>query len=121
MIRILLIDDDILVLEALKLLLEKKGFQVTTATDGPEAFEIASRQEFDIVITDVFMKKMHGVEVIMHFRKHHPKIKIIAVSGGGWASSEFHLNSTRLFGADGYLMKPIPMDVLLGEIRRVMK
>ena len=68
MIRILFIDDDPAFVEEMKFPLEEKGFNVTTAHDGQEAFRIARSKEFDLVITDVLMIKSHGMEVILHMR-----------------------------------------------------
>jgi len=120
MARILFIDDDPSLVEEMKYLLEENGYDVTTANDGEEAFRIAREKEFDLVITDVLMIKSHGMEVILHMREFHPAVKIITITGGGWASPQFHLDAARLLGADGCLAKPFPVDDLMAEIRRVL-
>lgn len=121
MIKILFIDDDPSFVEAMKFLLQENGFFVATANEGPEAFQIANEQEFDVVVTDVLMSKSHGMEVILHMREFHPKFKIITITGGGWASAQFHLDSARLFGSDGLLAKPFSIHELIHEINRVLK
>ncbi|MEI6456578.1 MAG: response regulator [bacterium] len=120
MIRILFIDDDPAYAEEMKFLLKQNGFDVVTANDGQDAFGMVKEHHFDLVITDMLMNKSHGMEVIAHMREFYPKIKIITISGGGWASPAFHLDSARLFGSDGCLAKPFKIEVLLKEIRRVM-
>lgn len=119
--RILFVDDDPSFVEEMKFLLEKSDFEVTTANDGEEAFKIAKEKDFDLVITDVLMIKSHGMEVILHMREYHPEVKIITITGGGWASAKFHLDSARLFGSDGCLAKPFPIQDLIQEINRVFR
>ena len=121
MIRILFIDDDPSFVEEMKFLLEENGYEVTTANDGEDAYRIADVQDFDLVITDMLMTKSNGMEVIIHMREFHPSYKIITITGGGWASAEFHLDSARLIGSDGCLAKPFPIASLLEEIKRVME
>ena len=120
MTRILFIDDDPSFVEEMKFLLEENGFEVTTANDGEDAYKLADKQDFDLVITDMLMTRSNGMEVIIHMREFHPSVKIITITGGGWASAEFHLDSARLIGSDGCLAKPFPIAGLLEEIRRVM-
>jgi CheY-like chemotaxis protein len=121
MTRLLVIDDDNVFLEGIKLLLERRGFSLTVALDGTEAFNIAKQQKFDVVITDVLMEKTHGAEVIRHMKEFYPETRVIAMSGGGWSPPEFHLNAIKVFGADACLIKPFPIENLIREINRVLK
>jgi CheY-like chemotaxis protein len=120
MVKILLVDDDPSFVEEIKFLLDEKGYYVCTANDGTEAFKIAAEQSFDLVITDILMSKSHGFEVILHMRQYYPGTKVIAVTGGGWASPQFHLESAKLFGSDGALAKPFEISTLIREITRVL-
>ncbi|MEI6889348.1 MAG: response regulator [Bacteroidales bacterium] len=120
MTRILFVDDDLSLAEEMKFLLEETGFEVTTANDGEEAFRIAREKEFDIVITDILLIKSHGADVILHMRQFHPSVKILTISGGGWASAQFHLDSARLLGADSCLAKPFSIETLVKEINRLL-
>jgi len=121
MTKILFIDDDSSFVEAMKFLLEQNGFSVVTACGGQDAFLLAKEHAFDLVITDVLMAKSHGMEVIQHMRQFYPGTKIITITGGGWASPQFHLDSARLFGSDGFLAKPFSIKDLLQEIHRVFR
>jgi DNA-binding response OmpR family regulator len=121
MADILLIDDDPAFAEELKFLLEENGFEVTTVADGLDAFELLRKKKFDLVITDMIMLKSHGNEVILHVRKYYPAIKIITVSGGGWASPQVHLEAARVMGADACLVKPFSISELLQEIGTLLR
>jgi DNA-binding response OmpR family regulator len=118
--HILFIDDDPSFVEEMKFLLEENGFKVTTANDGDEAFSMTKNHNFDLVITDVLMIRSHGIEVILYMKEHCPEVKIITITGGGWASPQFHLDAARLFGSDGCLAKPFTIEMLLHEINRVL-
>ncbi len=120
MARILFIEDDPSFAEEMKFLLQENGFEVITANDGELALNILKEQEFDLVITDLLLIKTHGMEVILHMREFYPKVKIITISGGGWASSRFHLDAARLIGSDSCLAKPFQVSELIREIERLL-
>ena len=120
MTRILFIDDDPSFAEEMKFLLQENGFEVTTANDGGMALNILKEQEFDLVITDLLLIKTQGMEVILHMREFYPKVNILTISGGGWASSQLHLDAARLIGSDSCLAKPFRINDLIGEIKRVL-
>lgn len=119
--RLLLIDDDIDLLHGLKILLERHGYEVITACNGKSAFDLATKNEFDVVITDILIGDTHGAEVINHMKARYPHVKIITMSGGGHASSGFHIDSVRLFSPDSALAKPFRIEELISEIKRVMR
>ena len=120
MTRILFIDDDPSFAAEMKFLLQENGFEVVTANDGDLALRILKEQKFDLVITDLLLIKTHGMEVILHMREFYPKVKIITISGGGWASSHLHLEAARLIGSDSCLAKPFQVSELISEIERVI-
>lgn len=117
--RILFIDDDPAFCEEMKFLLEENGFMVQTAADGDIAIERMKHHLFDLVVTDMLMNKSNGIEVILHTREFYPETRIIAITGGGWASPGLHLDSARMIGSDGVLAKPFPIRALVDEIHRV--
>jgi two-component system alkaline phosphatase synthesis response regulator PhoP len=118
--KILFIDDDPAFAEEMKFLLQQNGYEVITAADGQEAFQLAKEQVFDVVITDMLLTTTNGTEVILHMRTFHPGVRIIAITGGGWASPQFHLDSARVIGSDSCLAKPFSIESLLKEIRQVV-
>jgi CheY-like chemotaxis protein len=105
--RILVVDDDILVLEALQELLTSSGYEVRVATRGQEALEILDQEHFDLLILDVVMPKMTGVDVCRAVRKRGDdmsKVKIILLTA---KTEPKDLNIEQEYGCDLYLTKPI--------------
>jgi CheY-like chemotaxis protein len=80
---ILVIDDDILVRQTVRLLLEDHGFRVITALDGEDGLQKFREIAPDVVLTDIIMPKKHGIALIFELRRERPEVKIIAMSGGG--------------------------------------
>lgn len=106
MARVLIIDDDELVLETMELALAGAGHDVQSARDGAEALKIALAMRPDLVVTDIVMPQREGLETIRALRRDQPEVRIIAVSGGGSSSKGDYLEVARKFGADRVLRKP---------------
>src|SRR5689334_17772053 len=81
--EILVIDDDEGVREALRRQLERVGYRVRLATDGADGLANMRERAPDVVITDIIMPRLNGVEVIAAIRREFPSVRIIAISGGG--------------------------------------
>src|SRR4030042_4776941 len=79
--RILVVDDEMIVCESCKRILEEEGYEVETALSGKEAFEKMKGNPFDIVITDLKMPGIDGMEVLKTFRKEYPDTIIIMITG----------------------------------------
>jgi CheY-like chemotaxis protein len=79
--RILLIDDNKLGLAARKVVLEELGYEVVTATSGPEALERCAETNFELVVTDYRMPRMNGAEFIKEFRLRNGNVPVILLSG----------------------------------------
>jgi two-component system response regulator (stage 0 sporulation protein F) len=123
--RILVVDDDLHVSKALRLVLENEGFAVTTAPDGQIGLSLLDTAEFDLAVIDVFMPGADGLETIRELRKRLPDLPIIVMSGlqyGGallnhnLAVPDF-LKVALQFGASFALQKPFKPDELLRVIR----
>ncbi|MBO6506761.1 MAG: response regulator [Kordiimonadaceae bacterium] len=117
--KILLVDDDPIVLESLDLTLKEFGHEVTPVNDGVYAVEEAARGDFDLLITDLIMPGIEGIETIRHFQKHHPGIGIIAISGGARGSSTPYLNIAKAVGAKATLAKPFTASELNEAVDQV--
>lgn len=101
--RVLLVDDHALVRAGLRLLLEgMPGLDVSEAGDGNEALEMAHLQQPDIVLTDIAMKGMNGIELAERIKREFPRIKVIILSM--YANEEYVLQALRA-GVSGYLLK----------------
>ena len=107
MAKILVIDDEPSILLMIKKMVEKAGHEVDLALNGNEGIEKIEKNKPDLVITDIIMPQMEGLETILGLRKKYPKLKIIAISGGGRVGPEGYLFSAKLLGADRIFQKPL--------------
>lgn len=115
---ILVVDDDKAFRVATKTLLEDEGFQVTCAADGVEALEKIGSEEFDILLSDMVMGRMSGVELLAKVKARRPELPVIMVTGFG--SIQTAVEAMRQ-GATDYLTKPANNDELLIKLRRVLE
>jgi len=119
-LRILVIDDEVAVRETLCENLSECGFEVSSASDGEDAVRQIEKGNLpDIVITDIIMPKKEGLEVIVEIRKKYPKIKVIAISGGGRTKTVDFLTLAEKLGADAVLAKPLDLDELENTVRKI--
>jgi CheY-like chemotaxis protein len=81
--NILIIDDEPDVRDAVKRVLDRAGYSVRTAATAMDALAELERVPADVVITDIIMPKINGVQVIESIRKAFPSVRIVAISGGG--------------------------------------
>ena len=100
---ILLVDDDDLILKGTGIYLKKKGYQVTTADSGEKAVDLLNNNVFDLVITDLVMDGIDGIQVLKKAKERNPEIMVIILTGHGDLSSA--IDAIRL-DADDYLLKP---------------
>jgi len=119
MVRILVVDDDFQMREMLGVILERKGYDVKTASDGKAALQLQSTKPFDIVITDMIIPEKEGMETISELRRGYPRVKIIAISAGGRNRPEGYLELARQIGADRVLVKPFGSWEILGAVREL--
>jgi DNA-binding response OmpR family regulator len=101
---ILIVDDDEKVLEALKDILEVEGYTVRVARNGASALREVDSDPPDLVITDINMPDMEGIELIRKLAGHTQRIPVIAISGDPLGSR--FLKAARLLGAVDTLLKP---------------
>ena len=107
MARILVIEDDLAFRGPLVKLLTTDGHQVEVAGDGIAALELLKTIRPELIITDVLMPKMDGIETIMELSRSDNAVPIIAMSGGRRSvTREFNLTSAQLVGVKATLAKP---------------
>lgn len=115
--KMLIAEDDINILELLRMYMEKEGFQVETAVDGGEALAKYRRFNPDIILLDVMMPVLDGVEVCASIRRES-KVPIIMLTAKGETDDKVHgLES----GADDYIPKPFEMREVIARIRAVLR
>jgi DNA-binding NtrC family response regulator len=113
-LRLLFVDDEERFLATTKILMEKRGVEnVRTATNGQDALRILRNERIDVVVLDVKMPGMDGVEVLKRIRQEHPLVEVIMLTGH--ASVESAVDGMKL-GASDYVMKPVDMPDLLEKI-----
>jgi DNA-binding response OmpR family regulator len=128
MALILVVDDEAEVAEAIRRVLERSGFDVALAGRVAEGLEAAQANQPDIVVTDIIMPKTNGIEFIKSLRERHPRVRVIAISGGGSfglhaykpeaIKTHAYLAAAREAGAHEVLTKPFDMNDLLAAVRR---
>lgn len=106
MSRILVVDDEDIIRKYLQLTLEQLGYVVMVACNGQEALAHLQRESVDLILTDLIMPEKEGMETIEEVRKLYPKIKIIAMSGGGRIDAFDYLRVAKKMGADLVMEKP---------------
>lgn len=120
MADILIIDDDDGVRRALEKILVREDHRILTATDGAEGMRILEEEQPDLVITDVYMPEMDGIELLIGIRDLVDDLPIIVISGGGFAPADFVLEDASQLGADAILSKPFERAVVVDTVRRVL-
>ncbi len=115
-IKILVVDDEAIVRVSCKRILEPEGFPVDVASDGYEALELIKKNSYDIIITDLKMPKMDGLEVLHWIKENSPSSKVIVITG--FSTPEIAEKSVSA-GAIRYLEKPFTPETLLEVVRSV--
>lgn len=118
--RILVIDDDDEVRRGVARMLEHMGHDAVQAADGRQAMVLFEADPPDLVITDINMPEMDGIEVINRLRQMKAGVPIIAMSGGGRMPKEILLSSAGLLGAVGTLEKPFLLADLTSAVEEAL-
>ncbi|HEY4000591.1 MAG TPA: response regulator [Candidatus Xenobia bacterium] len=115
--RILLVDDEKPFCLTLKRALERRGYRVDTAFDGKSAIALAQELAFDLMVVDVRMPDISGIEALQAVKDVQPRVEGIVITG--YASYEAPVNAIKL-GVRDYLGKPFELDEFLASIERVL-
>lgn len=107
MAHILIADDNPDLLAVTADFLRERAHEVTTVNNGAEALAVLRQHPCDLLITDVIMPDKEGIETILEVRRSHPKLPIIAISGGGHIGPVDYLTIARAAGANATLTKPV--------------
>ena len=116
--RILLVDDDADIRETMVTLLTMNDYSVTSVADGQSAIEEVKKEKFNIVITDLMMPKMTGIDVIKNLKAIDPDLQCIVITGYATVSTAVDAMKA---GAYDYLMKPFNGTEVLMLLKRVME
>ncbi len=116
--RILVVDDEMIVCESCQRILEEEGYEVETALSGKEAFEKMKAHPYDIVITDLKMPGIGGMEILKTFRKDYPDSIIIMITG--FSTVETAVEAMKL-GAFDYIPKPFTPDEVSIVVKKAIE
>ena len=116
--RVLLVEDQIALLKALRQGLEEEGFAVDTAADGEEADIKARSTPYDVVVLDIMLPKMDGITLLRKWRSAGISTHVLMLTAKGTLSDKVHGLDV---GADDYLTKPFELDELLARIRALIR
>lgn len=120
MLNIVLIDDDPTVQKAFSRYLSASGYQVQLANNGKQGLKIIETEPPDLVITDIMMPEMDGLEILMAIRKLEFPLPVIAISGGMCALPINFLRHAKDLGARYVFEKPVPLKDLLNAVKELI-
>jgi DNA-binding response OmpR family regulator len=116
--RVLLVDDDPEIIDAIRYALEAKGFQIFIARDGNQGLAMAEREDPDLVILDMMMPKRSGFLVLEKLRRtREVPVKVIMITANEGAR---HKAYAEMLGVDDYIRKPFAMDKLVDAVQRLL-
>ncbi len=118
MMKILIIEDDLRVAELLKRGLEAEGYMVFVAYDGVAGLQLGREILVDLVITDVMMPKMDGLEVCNALKQEKPGLPVLILTALGKTDEKLEGFDA---GADDYLVKPFELRELLARVKAILK
>lgn len=120
-LRLLLVDDNAINRKVARMMLSPEGMAITEAANGREALDLLAQHPFDLVLLDVHMPVMDGMEAIAHIRASSEpwhSVPVIALTADAMSGDEARLLAA---GMDGYTSKPIDQNAMINEIHRVLK
>jgi len=116
--RVLLVDDDPEIIDAIRYALESRGYQIFIARDGNQGLAMAEREDPDLVILDMMMPKRSGFLVLEKLRRTRPvPVRVIMITANEGAR---HKAYAEMLGVDDYIRKPFAMDKLVDAVQRLL-
>jgi DNA-binding NtrC family response regulator len=112
--NVLLVDDEVPFVDTMTKRLTKRNLTILTAYSGPEALDVLKQKHVDVVILDVKMPGMDGIETLREIKKAYPLVEVIMLTGH--ATIETGIEGMKL-GAFDYLMKPCDIEILLAKVQ----
>jgi EAL domain-containing protein (putative c-di-GMP-specific phosphodiesterase class I) len=107
--HVLLVDDDPTVLRSLGRVLKSRGYIVSTTSSGPEAVQMVTKTDFDVILSDIAMPEMDGITLLREIRSHDLHVPVILVTGEPTVDTAVQALE---YGAMHYLTKPVPVEAL---------
>ncbi|HLA37865.1 MAG TPA: sigma-54 dependent transcriptional regulator [Candidatus Brocadiales bacterium] len=114
--RVLVVDDEVNLLKTLSDVLNRNGYEVAVAKDGPSALGLIEKNGFDIALLDIRMPHMNGVELLERIKARNPDVEVIIMTAYG--TIETAIKSIKL-GAYAYILKPLDIDDVLVNLKKI--
>jgi two-component system chemotaxis response regulator CheY len=119
--KILVVDDDVIYLNLLANILINKNYNVFFAKDGAEALNFCALQKFDLIITDILMPNVDGIDLIMQLNKFNSNTPIVAISAGSnRISAMLNLQIATALGVNSILLKPFSSEQFIGAVESAL-
>lgn len=115
--KILFVDDESNILKSYNRMLRKMPWQILSALSGDKALELLNTEEIDLIITDIKMPNMHGIDLIKKIRKIDPNIPIVICSGYHGMKED---DDMRFYNIAAFLEKPLEADILENKIKELL-
>jgi DNA-binding response OmpR family regulator len=112
--KLLIVDDEVEICEFLKSFFEDRDFQVAVAHDGAKALEQATLFIPDVVLLDIQMPGMDGLQTLKKLKETHPKMKVIMVTA---VETQEKIEEAMRLGADNYITKPLSLEYLEKDVQ----
>ncbi len=120
MYNILLLDDETFVQDLFSQFLTNEGYNVECVSNGREGLKKLREFDADLVITDIMMPEMDGLEVVREIRKKRVDLPVIAISGGMRNAAINFVSTAKEFGADAIFEKPVSLSDLLASVKNLI-
>jgi two-component system nitrogen regulation response regulator NtrX len=118
MYKILVVDDEMNITKTIKEVLEDYGFSVITLNEGSNTLGILNVEDVDLVLLDLLMPSVNGIEILKEIRKQFPMLPVVMISGHGTISSTVECIK---LGAFDFIEKPISIDKLVSTVKNALK
>ena len=112
--KLLIVDDEIEICEFLKSFFEERDYEVVTATSGTEAIEMVEKMKPSVVLLDIKMPGMSGIQALEAIKQKFPRTKVIMVTA---IETRDKIEECLRLGADNYITKPLSLEYLENDVR----
>lgn len=117
--KILVVDDEAPVRDLFEELFKKEDCQTVSCATGEEALKIIKKETFDVVLLDIKLPGMSGLEVLKNIRELHKKLPVVMITGFGF--DEDLIARTKQFGCSGYIGKNMPVAQIISTFKQFVK
>ena len=117
MIKFLVVDDEIGVSGQLKEFLEERGYNAVAATSGNEALRLVKKEKPNIIVLDIVMEGITGIDVLREIKKSYPKIRVIMLTA---LEDDITRNKCKYLGCSAYITKPYNFDDILKAAHKLI-